>query len=77
MLSNSDNFYEKIQGQWLVLIDFSRVFKFAKKNISLAMPVCPYVRMKYLYSRWEEFRKILFWDFSDKKYPSFVKIGKK
>lgn len=32
MLSNYDNFYEKIQGQWLVLIDFVRVFKFAKKK---------------------------------------------
>jgi len=41
------------------------------------MAVRPYVRMKYLYSRWEEFPKILFWDFSDKKYPSFVKIGQK
>jgi hypothetical protein len=48
-----------------------------KKNNSLVMPVRPFVRMKYIYSRWTEFRKILFWDFSDKKNPRFVKIGQK
>jgi hypothetical protein len=73
MLPNYD-IYETIKRPWLVLIDFSRVCKLAKKvNISLVMSLRPYVRMEYLCSRWEEFRKILFWEFSDQKTPSFFK----